>query len=116
MEIHDIHCRTLHYGISIINIMGAEYSYFSWNIGGTEFSAHCESVPMAENSNSSVIEKVGSLNSSVLPLKIALDSSVLKFSFLLSRRKGWLKFYFEIHLKCRFFYCSHCNEPNNSLI
>ena len=26
--------------------MGAEYSYFSWNIGETEFSAYCESVPM----------------------------------------------------------------------
>ena len=42
---------------------------------------------MAENSNSSVTEKVGSLNSSVLPLKIAQDPSVIQFSFINSQGK-----------------------------
>ena len=35
--------------------------------------------PMAENSNSSVTEKLGLQNSSVLPLKNAQSSSVLQF-------------------------------------
>ena len=42
---------------------------------------------MAENSNSSVTEKVGSVNSPVLPLKIAQDSPVIRFSFINSKGK-----------------------------
>ena len=56
--------------------------------------------PMAENPNSSVTENAGFLNSSVLPLKIAQNFSVLPFSSIncmgkYSFFRSLLKFFFE---------------------